>query len=98
MVMNSRADGEVALVGPSVSARDRLNLQASQLRWRCDPERLRLPTAEQPSEYELIGQERAAAALTFGLAMDERSFNVYVAGPPGTGKTAACCATTWWRL
>jgi len=41
--------------------------------------------ALQPTE-EIIGQERAQKALHFGLEIQERGFNVYVAGMPGTGK------------
>ena len=39
----------------------------------------------QPTE-EIIGQERAQKALRFGLEIQERGFNVYVAGMPGTGE------------
>jgi len=44
--------------------------------------------ALQPTE-EIIGQERAQKALHFGLEIQERGFNVYVAGIPGTGKRTA---------
>src|SRR4030042_5515759 len=44
--------------------------------------------ALQPTE-EIIGQERAQKALHFGLEIQERGFNVYVAGMPGTGKRTA---------
>ncbi|OGF62242.1 MAG: hypothetical protein A2Y62_14030 [Candidatus Fischerbacteria bacterium RBG_13_37_8] len=37
------------------------------------------------SEY--IGQDRAINAITFGLGMDCPGYNIYVAGPIGTGKT-----------
>jgi lon-related putative ATP-dependent protease len=35
---------------------------------------------------EIIGQERAVEALEFGLNMKSPGFNLYVSGPPGTGK------------
>ena len=38
---------------------------------------------------EIIGQERAQKALHFGLEIQERGFNVYVAGIPGTGRKTA---------
>jgi lon-related putative ATP-dependent protease len=38
---------------------------------------------------EIIGQERAMKALTFGLDIDKKGFNIYVAGLPGTGRTTA---------
>ncbi|MCS7285780.1 MAG: AAA family ATPase [Anaerolineae bacterium] len=38
---------------------------------------------------EIIGQERAVRALNFGLEMDKRGFNIFVAGLPGTGRMTA---------
>ncbi|MDR1067126.1 MAG: AAA family ATPase [Clostridiales bacterium] len=35
----------------------------------------------------IIGQERAAGALSFGLGIKSKGYNIYVAGHPGTGKT-----------
>ena len=35
-----------------------------------------------------IGQERAVAALVFGLQMESAGFNIFVCGPAGTGKTS----------
>jgi len=37
----------------------------------------------------VIGQDRALRALNLGLGMGDKGFNLYVAGPPGTGKTTA---------
>ncbi|MCL2603205.1 MAG: AAA family ATPase [Defluviitaleaceae bacterium] len=36
---------------------------------------------------ELIGQDRAAKALDFGLGMKEHGYHIYVCGPTGTGRT-----------
>ena len=36
---------------------------------------------------ELIGQERAAEGLAFGLQMKEKGYNLYVCGSTGTGRT-----------
>jgi len=36
---------------------------------------------------ELIGQERAAEGLAFGLQMKEKGYNIYVCGSTGTGRT-----------
>ncbi len=41
---------------------------------------------------EVIGQERALRALMFGLEIGEQGFNIYAAGPPGTGKTSTVTA------
>jgi lon-related putative ATP-dependent protease len=38
---------------------------------------------------EIIGQERAQKALWFGLNIQEKGFNIYVAGVPGTGRKTA---------
>lgn len=37
----------------------------------------------------VIGQDRALRALNLGLGMADKGFNLYVAGPSGTGKTTA---------
>ena len=37
----------------------------------------------------IIGQDRAVRALQFGLGIQSKGFNIYVAGLPGTGKTTA---------
>jgi len=41
-----------------------------------------------PTE-EIIGQDRAQKALRFGLEIQEKGFNIYVAGMPGTGRRTA---------
>lgn len=38
---------------------------------------------------DFIGQERAVNAIYFGLGMEYRGYNLYLAGPPGVGKTSA---------
>jgi lon-related putative ATP-dependent protease len=42
----------------------------------------------EPTE-EIIGQDRAQKALRFGLEIQEKGFNIYVAGMPGTGRRTA---------
>ena len=46
-------------------------------------------TADLPPLQAIIGQDRAVQALEFGLEIEEKGFNIFVAGPAGTGKTAA---------
>ncbi|MBQ3626812.1 MAG: AAA family ATPase, partial [Synergistaceae bacterium] len=38
----------------------------------------------------LIGQERAAEAIDFGLAVpaENRGYNIFIAGEPGSGRTS----------
>ena len=37
----------------------------------------------------IVGQDRAVKALKFGLHIEEKGFNIYVAGPAGIGKMTA---------
>ncbi|MBD3206584.1 AAA family ATPase [Candidatus Bathyarchaeota archaeon] len=46
-------------------------------------------TEEIEAVDQIIGQERAVNALKFGLHVDKEGFNIYIAGPPGTGKKTA---------
>ncbi len=43
-------------------------------------------TAELVSDKRLIGQERAAKAVSFGLSLDKKGFNIFVVGNPGSGR------------
>jgi lon-related putative ATP-dependent protease len=54
------------------------------------PDQVECRTTEtlKPTE-EIIGQDRAQKALRFGLEIQERGFNIYVAGIPGTGRRTA---------
>ncbi len=64
-------------------------LTADQLRRRYDP--LQLPyasTADAPDLDGIIGQERAARAIEFGLDIPYPGFNVFATGPAGAGKTS----------
>lgn len=69
--------------------RTRLAVAASQLRRTWDPGRLGFATtAELPELEGLVGQEQAVRALGFGLSLRSPGYNIYVAGPAGTGKTS----------
>lgn len=46
-------------------------------------------TAEFSPKQTIIGQDTAVQALLFGLGIENKGFNIYVSGPPGTGKTSA---------
>ena len=57
------------------------------LRQSCDPAELGFQTtAELEALPELIGQSRAMEAVRFGAGIRHQGYNVYVMGPPGTGK------------
>lgn len=67
-----------------------LLLAPEQLRVVIDPAQLAEAIAAPPlPETGIIGQDRAVAALQFGLGVRNHGFNIYVAGQPGIGKTTA---------
>ncbi len=63
-------------------------LLPDQLYSVCDPKSLAFETTEELEELEVIGQDRALAAVQFGIGMPGRGYNLYVLGPPGTDKHA----------
>ena len=65
----------------------RLNTEA--LSWRCDPGLFNFTTtAEIPPLQETIGQERALAAIDFGLGIQNSGFNLFILGQPGSGRSS----------
>jgi lon-related putative ATP-dependent protease len=42
--------------------------------------------ADEPASPEIVGQERARAAVEFAVAMRHRGYHLFVTGPPGSGK------------
>jgi predicted ATP-dependent protease len=64
-------------------------LTAEQLRRRCDVSQLPFTsTAEAPELEGIIGQERAARAIEFGIEIPYPGYNIYAMGPAGAGKTS----------
>jgi lon-related putative ATP-dependent protease len=65
-------------------------LSPESLRSICDDSCLDFETtADLPPLQAIIGQQRAVQALEFGLDIEEKGFNIYAAGPLGTGKATA---------
>lgn len=65
-------------------------LPVERLRWRCDPAELGFETTETvPPLDSLVGQERGIGALEFGLGLGTPGYNLYVAGPAGSGRSTA---------
>ncbi|MBW2408249.1 MAG: AAA family ATPase, partial [Deltaproteobacteria bacterium] len=63
-------------------------LKPADLRRICDPKIFKFKnTAEVKPLDEVIGQERAVQAIEFGLNMKDRSYNIFVTGLAGTGKS-----------
>jgi lon-related putative ATP-dependent protease len=65
----------------------RRELRPAQLRRRLDPKELAFAsTAEVEPLVGTLGQPRALDALAYGLEVQTRGFNVFVAGAPGSGR------------
>ena len=68
-------------------------LKPESLRIICDDSCLDFETtADLPPLQAIIGQQRAVQSLEFGLEIEEKGFNIFAAGPNGTGKTTAITA------
>lgn len=66
---------------------DPRSLSPAELRWTCDPQQFDFETTEQLPDLEgLLGQARAESAIEFGVGMRRDGYNLYVLGPPGSGK------------
>jgi lon-related putative ATP-dependent protease len=64
-------------------------LSVEQLRRVCDPAIFDFKsTAELPVLNQIIGQERAVRATTFGIDIESPGYHIFALGPAGTGKTA----------
>jgi len=62
-------------------------LPPEALRRYTDPARFAFATTDELAYRALIiGQERALEALHFGLGINSQGFNLFVMGPPGTGR------------
>ncbi|MGR8932769.1 MAG: Lon protease family protein [Gammaproteobacteria bacterium] len=68
---------------------DALKLTAAQLRITFDLSAFTAPFETVP----IVGQQRAQAALQFGIAMQNPGYNIYVMGEPGTGRLSLLSGT-----
>ena len=65
-------------------------LRPEDLRWTCDPTTFPFTCTDELEELQgFVGQDRAFAAIEFGLRMDRPGYNLFVVGPSGTGRAAA---------
>ena len=63
------------------------SLTPDELSWRCDPRSLEFQTTDDVNDLVgVIGQDRALDAIRFGIGVRQEGYNLYVLGPPGTGK------------
>ncbi|HEX6385914.1 MAG TPA: ATP-binding protein [Anaerolineae bacterium] len=66
------------------------SLAADALYRHCDPSQFSFETTDQlASSIEIIGQERAVAAIRFGVGIEQEGYNLFALGPGGTGKYTA---------
>ena len=80
------------LTAPSTT-RTNTALSAQQLRWRCEPSEVRSDATEHTVALEhTIGQTRGLEAIAFALGVERDGFNVFVVGPPGSGRTSTARA------
>jgi lon-related putative ATP-dependent protease len=76
--------------GPLAPAIMHSPLPVSDLRRMVDAQSLGFAsTADLDPAIGLIGQERALKAIDFGAKMDAQDFNIFVLGPPASGKSTA---------
>jgi lon-related putative ATP-dependent protease len=72
-----------------VSIRD-FEVKPGHLRGACDPDSLGFETTDAlPDLDAIVGQDRAMAAISFGLEMETKGYNIFAAGPTGTGRSYA---------
>src|SRR5574340_1687226 len=65
---------------------ERLAVAPESLRRRVDPAQLPVTTADVPPLEGTIGQPRALDAIAFGLEIRSPGYNLFVAGPAGSGR------------
>jgi len=64
-------------------------VRPEKLRRVYDPESLDFETTEEvPPLVGWIGQERGVEAINFGISIKSRGYNIFVAGPGGTGRNS----------
>ena len=62
-------------------------LDPTELYHSTDPEQLGFQTTDDVEDLtDVIGQPRAVEAMQFGMAIEEKGYNIYAMGPPGIGK------------
>ena len=68
---------------------DGRRVTAADLFRRCDPDELPFETTEGvPPLDGTVGQERALHSVEFGLGIQAEDYNLFVAGPTGTGRNS----------
>lgn len=69
---------------------ERLEVPLESLKKHFDPDSLGFETTDEVEPLEgLLGQERAESALDLALGIEAPGFNLFISGPPGTGRHTA---------
>ncbi len=69
---------------------EQFEVPPEMLNKKCDPDSLGFETTEDLTSLEgMIGQERAFSALQLALDIQQPGFNLFISGPPGTGRNTA---------
>ena len=72
---------------------DDRRVSAADLYRPCDPDALGFETTATVRPLDgTVGQDRALSSLAFGLAIDADGYNLFVAGPAGTGRNSTLAA------
>jgi len=75
-------------MGAIMTLKDELKLKPEDLKNTCSLEAYNFQTTEDlDNMIGIIGQERAQEALTVGLSIKKKGFNIFVAGQWGSGRT-----------
>ena len=62
-------------------------LPAKALCKRCNPNQFSFKTTTELEDFDdIIGQKRAVEAIEFGIGIRHKGYNLFVLGPPGTGR------------
>lgn len=70
-------------------AGQRKGLSYNKLRYFCDPSKFKFKsTKELKPSTEVIGQERAVAAIDLGVKIKNFGYNIFAMGPVGAGRTS----------
>ncbi len=68
---------------------EKYKVPLEKLRNQCDPDIFPYNTTEEwIVTRELIGQDRAMEAISYGLSMKRKGYNIYVSGYAGTGRNS----------
>ena len=67
---------------------EKYRVTIDQLKNRCEDEKLEFETTKEVRPLRgIIGQKRGVEALSFGLTMNQKGYNIYVSGRSGTGRS-----------